>query len=153
MKETSWVGPRGTHVVIVGGSTKPPRWALLLIDRVCAREQRTTTPYIRLGWVVCSRGCAHGYGSPGRIKIYSSGDRLADRSLLYHELSHAFNRRSVYRDRHGPGFYDALYRISKAEGWLMATTRWQGNRAAMRRAKLRHETRTMRQVLNEADIS
>lgn len=134
-----WYGPLGTNVKVIAGSmSKVERWMLLLIDRVRKAERRG---YIDILIRRCGRGCAHGYGSSHHLSLYLApeANRDSNKYLLIHELAHACNR--VSGDRHGPGFYDALYRISKAEGCYRMINEYQNNKAAMRRARQRMEGR------------
>jgi len=119
MKETRWDGP-GSTITLTSGSVMPPRWALLLIDRVLTRE-RPLSAWINLRWTNSRRG-GHGvcYG-PRHIAVHPQpGDDDRTRYIVIHELAHACNG---HRDRHGPGFYDALVRIAKAEGSLRLVQR------------------------------
>ena len=100
MKDTRWVGPKGSTVDIRAGSRQPPRWALLLIDRVLATH-RPNRRWIELRWVRCSRGCGHGYSyGPHMISIYEGTDPDDTRHTVLHELAHSLN---TGRDRHGDG--------------------------------------------------
>ncbi len=134
MKRTAWKGPKGTIVIIDEGSRQPQRWALLLIDRVQAREHRIPFGGLHVRYRHCSRGCAHGYGRPGYgMSLFVTGRKDEDLPLILHELAHVYNY--AYRDRHGPGFYRTLYRIAKAEGRLRLMADFQNNKAAWRRAR------------------
>lgn len=138
--DRDWTGPKGSDITIIAGSmAKPPRALLLLIDRILHRNWPWHNGSIRVLIRNCRRGCAHGYGSKHHLSLYLSSDSESNRFLVEHEMAHVTNRK--YGDRHGPGFYDALYRIGKDEGNLRALTEWQSNKAAMRRARQRVEGR------------
>lgn len=131
-------GPHNTSIRIIAGSMPTvERWMLLLIDRV--RTNWARGRYMDILIRKCSRGCAHGYGRDGHLSLYlaPAANKDSNKYLLIHELAHACNR--VVGDRHGPGFYDALYRISKAEGCYRMINEMQSNKAAMRRARQRVE--------------
>lgn len=153
-----WTGPNGSQIRIIAGSmAKPPRRVLLLIDRVLRRNRPWHNGSIDALIRNCRSGCDHGYGSKHHLSLYLSKDIDGNLLLVEHEMAHATNRlmhretysttnrrgdivtRSKWSDRHGPGFYDALFRIGKAEGNLRTLTNWQSNKAAMKRARLRAE--------------
>lgn len=130
MNQTTWTGPKGTTVTITRGSSKPPRWALLLIDRVVAAE--SVRRRVGVKWMNCGRGCPHGRAFPfsRKVVLYTSGDRQRDTGLILHELAHLFGG-----VRHDHGFYVALVRIAAREGKVRTVTQFQNNKAAIRRAK------------------
>lgn len=146
-----WVGPKGTTIHIRDGSSKPPRWVLLLIDRVAAREREghPMRAFGKLGRVglryIKGNGAGGGYCYPDFIRVRedhylvgAKARRDSMRYLILHEMAHYI---APYGERHGQRFYEVLYRLAKAEGCLRAVTLWQGNKAAMRRARQAVEAR------------
>lgn len=116
MKQTAWTGPRGSVVHIGNGSAKPPRWALLLIDRVLDRAGRRS---INLRWTRSSRGgSGRAYGG-ALIAVHYSGTADRDRYIVIHELAHATSRGRGHDAR----FYDRLVAIAKDEGCLRMVRR------------------------------
>jgi hypothetical protein len=118
MQEKVWTGPHLVDITIRQGSSQPPRWALLLIDRVCAGRGRFT---MELRWTNSRRGGRGLCFGPHFISVGANAkDDDVTRYIVIHELAHAFNRKG---DRHGDGFYDQLVRIARDEGCLRMVTR------------------------------
>jgi hypothetical protein len=137
VKETTWVGPKGTTVVIRNGSNKPPRWVLLLIDRVAGRERErrnSTRQFTKVG-IRWTQGTGGGrfYGSIDwypviAVRAKGYGTKF-EKEILIHELAHWTGDQRG----HGPKFYEAMLRIARAEG----TVGMLGNypKAKMKRAR------------------
>lgn len=140
MQRSSWTGPNGVEVVTSTGSSQPPRWALLLIDRVVARAGRS---YMGLRWTRSSRGGSGRCYGPSSIVIhFDPGDDERTRYIVLHELAHALNRRR--EPPHGDGFYDALVRVALDEGALRLVQREHvqtHSRAPLTRAVARERSR------------
>lgn len=132
MNETWWRGPKGTRVIISHGSSKPPRWALLLIDRVAAKSSRYGTPRtIGLRW---THGDGGGYFYPGQevVSVKAAGYGFGhERSTLVHELAHWLDPNPIGKS-HGDTFWATAFAIARNEKCLRDLTAEAGPTRARR---------------------
>jgi hypothetical protein len=132
MEATLWQGPNGTQVRISRGSSKPPKWALLLIDRVAHRAGRSA---VGLRW---TNGDGGGYYYPNLrvISIKAGGHGFMwQRQVLVHELAHWLDPFPQGR-RHGDTFWATSFLIAADEKCLRALTKEAGPTRARRARKL-----------------
>ena len=131
MKETVWHGPSGSEVIISAGSSRPPEWALNLIDRVLRRE-RPGDPRVDLRWTNSRNGRgARGWTYYNRtFSVIAGGDRETDEYVVLHEMAHVVAMGNGGH-RHNDVWYDCLVRLAKAEGALRLVYRVHGRHHAM----------------------
>lgn len=136
MKATTWHGPNGTAVFISEGSSKPPRWALLLVDRVASKARRQS---VGLRW---THGDGGGYYYPGLgvVSIKAGGHGfLWERQVLVHELAHWLDPHRGEGRKHGDTFWATAFLIAGSEKCLRSLTAEAGPTRARRARRLLRE--------------
>jgi hypothetical protein len=133
MQTTNWRGPRGTRVTIQHAKgAKPPRWALLLVDRIMARD-RSSGAHLWLRWVKSTRGGSGVCYADGIRVSYDPANEDRTRYVLIHELAHLTN---PMWDMHGPGWLHELARhaLDERASRLVMREHSHHRKAPLRRA-------------------